>query len=65
MVMSSTQVNYSRTTTSTRRYDQYGNPIDDVRSRDYTTHIAFARQTQSDLQCFDTVGWAPGRASGL
>jgi len=30
VVMSSTQVNYSRTTTATRRYDQYGNLIDDV-----------------------------------
>lgn len=28
VVMSSTQVNYSRTTTATRRYDQYGNLID-------------------------------------
>lgn len=28
VVMSSTQVNYSRTTTATRRYDQFGNVIE-------------------------------------
>jgi len=36
VVMSSTQVNYSRTDTATRRYDQYGNLIEDVSSLSWT-----------------------------